>query len=97
VTTLYPERRRYVVSDQETTEAAIWTMAAGDLYAVIGDAQLNGGYVVRLYYKPLVVWIWTGAAIMVLGGLMSLSDRRLRIGAPARRLHGAPVSAAPAE
>ncbi len=97
VTTLYPERRRYVVSGQETTESAIWTRAAGDLYAVIGDPQKGGGYVVRLYYKPLVVWIWLGAAVMVLGGLMSLSDRRLRVGAPTRRLRGAPAGAAPAE
>jgi cytochrome c-type biogenesis protein CcmF len=95
VTTLVAERRRYVVGGQETTEAAIYTMASGDLYAVIGEAQPNGGHVVRLYFKPLVMWIWTGAAVMVLGGLMSLSDRRLRIGAPVRRR--APAGAAPAE
>jgi cytochrome c-type biogenesis protein CcmF len=95
VTTLTAERRRYVVGGQETTEAAIYTMASGDLYAVIGEAQPNGGHVVRLYFKPLVMWIWAGAAIMVLGGLMSLSDRRLRIGAPVRRR--APTAAAPAE
>jgi cytochrome c-type biogenesis protein CcmF len=95
VTTLVAERRRYVVGGQETTEAAIYTMASGDLYAVIGEAQPNGGHVVRLYFKPLVMWIWTGAAIMVLGGLMSLSDRRLRIGAPVRRR--GPAGAGPAE
>jgi len=95
VTTLVAERRRYVVGGQETTEAAIYTMASGDLYAVIGEAQPNGGHVVRLYFKPLVMWIWTGAAVMVLGGLMSLSDRRLRIGAPVHRR--APAGAAPAE
>jgi cytochrome c-type biogenesis protein CcmF len=95
VTTLVAERRRYVVGGQETTEAAIYTMVSGDLYAVIGEPQPNGGHVVRLYFKPLVAWIWMGSAIMVLGGLLSLSDRRLRIGAPVRRR--APTGAAPAE
>jgi cytochrome c-type biogenesis protein CcmF len=97
VARLEAERRRYLVGGQDTTEAAIHTMVSGDLYAVIGEAQKNGGYVVRLYFKPLVAWIWAGAAIMVLGGLMSLSDRRLRIGAPARRKHGVATGAAPAE
>ena len=97
VATLVAERRRYLVGGQETTEAAIRTTLAGDLYAVIGEAQAGGGHVVRLYYKPLVAWIWAGAAVMVLGGLMSLSDRRLRIGAPARRERGLAPGAAPAE
>jgi cytochrome c-type biogenesis protein CcmF len=96
VTTLIAERRRYLVGGQETTEAGIWTMASGDLYAVIGEAQDNGAYVVRLYFKPLVAWIWAGSALMVLGGLVSLSDRRLRIGAPIRRRR-VPTDAAPAE
>jgi cytochrome c-type biogenesis protein CcmF len=97
VVRLEAERRRYLVGGQDTTEAAIHTMASGDLYAVVGEAQKDGGYVVRLYFKPLVVWIWAGAAVMVLGGLMSLSDRRLRIGAPARRKCGMATGAAPAE
>jgi cytochrome c-type biogenesis protein CcmF len=97
VVRLEAERRRYLVGGQDTTEAAIHTMASGDLYAVVGEAQKDGGYVVRLYFKPLVAWIWAGAAVMVLGGLMSLSDRRLRIGAPARRKSGMATGAAPAE
>jgi cytochrome c-type biogenesis protein CcmF len=97
VTQLEAERRRYLVGGQDTTEAAIHTMVSGDLYAVIGEAQKGGGYVVRLYYKPLVVWIWAGAAVMVLGGLMSLSDRRLRVGAPARRRRSMATGAALAE
>jgi len=97
VTTLHAERRRYLVGGQETTEAGIHTMASGDLYAVIGEAQPGGGHVVRLYFKPLVVWIWAGSALMVLGGLMSLSDRRLRIGAPVRRRGRTAPGAAPAE
>jgi len=97
VTTLVAERRRYLVGGQETTEAAIYTMLSGDLYVVIGEAQAGGAYVVRLYFKPLVIWIWMGAAIMVLGGLLSLSDRRLRIGAPVGRRGQAAPGAAPAE
>ena len=85
VTTLAAERRRYLVGGQETTEAAIYTTAAGDLYAVIGESDASGGYTVRLYFKPLVLWIWIGSTLMVLGGLVSLSDRRLRVGAPTRR------------
>lgn len=50
------------------------------------DRLGNSGQTVRLYYKPLVSWIWAGASLMVLGGALSLSDRRLRIGAPLRRL-----------
>ena len=58
----------------------------------------SGGYVLRLYHNPLVPWIWLGAAAMALGGLVSLSDRRHRVGAPARRRReGAAVLAQAAE
>ena len=77
-TTLYPEKRIYDVGRQPTTEAAIRSTIWGDLYAVIGDADGQGGYVTRIYFNPLVAWMWTGAFIMVLGGGMSLSDRRYR-------------------
>jgi cytochrome c-type biogenesis protein CcmF len=77
-TTLYPEKRIYDVGRQPTTEAAISPTFWGDLYAVIGDADGNGGYVVRIYFNPLVAWMWTGALIMVLGAGVSLSDRRYR-------------------
>ena len=80
-----PERRDYPVEGQQTTEAAIRPTLAGDLYAVIGEPQGNGGYVTRLYFTPLVGWIWGGVGLMVLGGLISLSDRRHRVGAPAAR------------
>ena len=68
-----------------TTEAAIHTMVSGDLYAVIGDRKDDDAYVTRLYFNPLVVWIWTGILIMVLGAVLSLTDRRYRIGAPVKR------------
>ncbi|MFO1128184.1 MAG: heme lyase CcmF/NrfE family subunit [Rhodospirillales bacterium] len=89
VAVLTPERRSYPVERQETTEAAIVPRPLGDLYGVIGEAQHkeNGedGWVIRLYFEPLVHWIWGGILIMVSGGLVSLSDRRLRVGAPAAR------------
>ena len=68
---------------QTTTEAGIHVGWRGDLYVVLGDEQLAGGWVVRLYFNPLVRLIWLGAIVMALGGL-SLSDRRLRIGVPRR-------------
>jgi len=86
VVVLHPEKRDYPVRQMPTTEAAIHTMLSGDLYAVIGDPSGdNGGFVTRIYFNPLVAWMWAGALIMVFGGVISISDRRYRIGAPARR------------
>jgi cytochrome c-type biogenesis protein CcmF len=85
VATLAPERRRYVVQGTETTEAALYTKWYADLYAVVGQGDGNGAWTVRLYFKPLVPWLWAGALLMVFGGFVSLSDRRLRIGAPSVR------------
>jgi cytochrome c-type biogenesis protein CcmF len=82
IATLLPEKRVYPVTGMPTTEAAIETTGAADVYAVIGDVQPDGGRTVRLYYNPLAPWIWFGAALMALGGLVSLSDRRLRVGVP---------------
>ncbi len=86
IATLRPETRRYPVEGQQTTEAAIRSMFLGDLYAVIGDPTADGEtFVTRLYFNPLVPWIWAGVLIVVVGGLVSLSDRRHRVGAPQRR------------
>jgi cytochrome c-type biogenesis protein CcmF len=52
------------------------------LYLSLGDQMQNGSVAVRLYFKPHVLLIWLGAAIMFAGGALSLSDRRLRVGAP---------------
>jgi cytochrome c-type biogenesis protein CcmF len=65
------------------------------LYISLGQLSPDGAWTVRAYHHPLVVWIWGGAVIMALGGLLSLSDRRLRIGAPRRSAIA--VAAAPAE
>jgi cytochrome c-type biogenesis protein CcmF len=84
-TVMRPEKRFYPVQGTATTEAAIRTTFWGDLYAVIGDPEANGAFVTRIYFNPMVAWIWGGALLMVLGGLLSLSDRRHRVGAPSRR------------
>jgi cytochrome c-type biogenesis protein CcmF len=81
---LQPERRLYAVQRRATTEAAIRTTVFADLYATLGESDGQGGWTVRLYHNPLAPWIWLGAAAAALGGFVSLSDRRLRIGAPRR-------------
>jgi len=90
---LVAERRAYATS--QTTEAAIHVSPLGNLYVSAGD-EADGGIVVRLWDHPLIVWIWTGGFVMALGGLVSLSDRRLRLGAAARAPAPA-LSPAPAE
>jgi cytochrome c-type biogenesis protein CcmF len=80
-----PERRSYPVEGQQTTEAAIRSTIGGDLYAVIGEPQDGGAFVTRLYFNPLVGWIWGGVGLMLLGGMTSLCDRRHRVGAPAAK------------
>ena len=76
-----------------TTEAGIFTRGLSQLYVSIGD-QTPDGIVVRAWWKPLVVLIWGGALLMMAGGALSLLDRRLRVGAPAKRARSAvPVPA----
>ena len=91
VAVLHPEKRVYPVQGMPTTEAAIHNGVLRDVYLVIGDPQANGGWAVRTYIKPLANWIWGGAILMAGGGLLSLSDRRFRVAAGARR--AAPVPA----
>ena len=92
---MHPEKRIYPVQAMPTTEAAIDQRFTGDVYLVIGDPQLGGGFAVRTYIKPFADWIWTGLALMALGGMLSLSDRRYRVAAGARKR--APLAATPAE
>ena len=84
LTELAPAKRLYIAPRQPTTEAGIHAAWSGDLYAVLGDEQPGGAYAVRLYFNPLVRLIWFGAVAMFIGGGLSLSDRRLRVGAPRR-------------
>ena len=89
---LTPSKRTFDTPRQTTTEAGIHAGWRGDLYVVLGDEQVGGGWVVRLYFNPLVRLIWLGAVLMAFGGLLSLLDRRLRIGVPRRARR--PVAAA---
>ena len=84
VTTLQPSKRLYDAPPQPTTEAGIYNAWTGDLYVVLGDEQQAGGWAVRAYFHPFVRFIWIGALVMFIAGGLSLSDRRLRIGAPQR-------------
>jgi cytochrome c-type biogenesis protein CcmF len=95
--TLYPERRWYPVARSQTTNTAIATNGLGDLYLALGDPDGQGGWVLRAYYNPLVPWIWFGAILAALGGLVSLSDRRLRLRLPAARSSLAVTSAGSAD
>ncbi|KNG93148.1 heme lyase CcmF/NrfE family subunit [Pseudaestuariivita atlantica] len=92
---LFPEKRIYPVAQMPTTEAAIDSRFLRDVYVVIGDPQQNGGWTVRTWIKPLTGWIWAGSILMALGGFVSLSDRRYRVAAGARKV--ASSAAVPAE
>lgn len=82
---MHPEKRFYPVQSMPTTEAGIDNGFLRDLYVVIGDPQADGGWAVRVYIKPFANWIWGGSILMALGGVISLTDRRLRVAAGARR------------
>ena len=81
---IWSSRRFYPVRRMNTTEAGIATLGFSQLYISIGEDTSNG-MVVRIWWKPLVILIWGGGLFMMAGGTMSLLDRRLRVGAPARR------------
>ena len=78
---LVPERRIYTASGTPTTEAAIETYGFSQLYLQLGEPAAGYGQVVRLWYKPFVTLVWLGAVIMAGAGFLSLSYRRLRVGA----------------
>jgi cytochrome c-type biogenesis protein CcmF len=88
IAVMLPEKCVYDVCTMPTTEAAIRTTSLADLYAVIGDADGQGGWTVRVYHEPLVPRVWLGCLLMVAGGLTSLNNRRLRIGARHRERAG---------
>ena len=97
LTELKPERRWYPVERKPTTEAGIMTMWHGDFYAVLGDPARGGGFVTRFYYNPGVPWMWFGSILLTLSGLISLTDRRLRVSANSASPRPSKPSLQPAE
>lgn len=79
---LEPSKRSFGARNSSTSEAALLTRGFSQLYLSLGDVNEDGSVAVRLYFKPLVLLIWLGSLVMALGGALSLSDRRLRVGAP---------------
>jgi cytochrome c-type biogenesis protein CcmF len=77
-----PARRTFSSRNSSTTEAALMARGLSQLYVSLGDVNPDGSVVVRIYHKPMVLMIWLGALVMFAGGALSLSDRRLRVGAP---------------
>jgi cytochrome c-type biogenesis protein CcmF len=88
VKVMHPQRRFFPLQRQTTSETAIRTDFLSDLYVALGESDKQGDWTVRVYWKPLVPWIWIGCVIMAFGGMVSLSDRRWRVGAAARRTRG---------
>ena len=79
VTILKPENRFYPITKNFTSEVAIHTNFYRDLYIVLGEGNLNDGWTIKIYYNPLVIWIWIGASVIVLGGLVSLKNNGKKI------------------
>jgi cytochrome c-type biogenesis protein CcmF len=92
-----PSKRTFPSRNTGTTESALMTRGFGQLYLSLGDPNPDGSVAIRLYNKPLVLLIWLGAVVMVIGGGLSLSDRRLRVGAPKPAKGKARAAMQPAE
>jgi cytochrome c-type biogenesis protein CcmF len=90
-------KRVFTANRTATTEAGILTLGPSQLYVSVGDASKDGGMVVRIWWKPFILCIWMGALVMAIGGFVSLSDRRLRVGAPSRKVKQARPALEPAE
>jgi cytochrome c-type biogenesis protein CcmF len=90
------ERRFYPVQGSQTTQTSIRTNLISNLYMALGEQNAQGQWTVRLYYHPLAPWIWIGGFTMALGGFLSLSDRRFRIGV-AQKNRAMPVGVVAAE
>jgi len=87
--TMHPEKRIYNATRMSMTEAAIETGFTRDLYVSLGEPLENGAWAVRVYHKPFVDWIWGGAVLMALGGLLAVSDRRYRLAQRTRNTEAA--------
>jgi cytochrome c-type biogenesis protein CcmF len=81
--TLQPEKRIYRIQQNPMTEAAVDSNPLRDLYISMGEQLPSGEWIVRVQYKPFIVWIWGGCLMMMAGGVLALSDRRYRVKQPA--------------
>jgi len=100
IAVMRPEKRFYLSQAQPMTEAAIDAGLTRDVYVALGEPLGGGAWAVRLHYRPFVRWIWLGGALMALGGLLAVSDRRYRVALPGRAARPAPAgtgAAAPGE
>lgn len=79
IETLFTEKRFYHVRRQVMTQTGLQVGLFRDLYVALGDELGDGSYAFRIHYKPFVRWIWGGAVIMAIGGLLSMTDRRYRL------------------
>ena len=95
--TVEPAKRSFPARQTTVTEAGIVTLGFGQIYISLGDQHADGSIDARMFWKPLVTTIWIGAVVMAFGGIVSLSDRRLRIGFARRaaRVRAAANCAAP--
>ena len=97
VQTIEPSKRNFTTRDSTVAQAGIATLNLGQVYVSLGDTHPDGSIDARLFWKPLVTLIWIGAIVMALGGALSLSDRRLRIGLARRAAAAQPFYPSPAE
>jgi cytochrome c-type biogenesis protein CcmF len=82
VTFLNAERRFYTLQQRETAQTGIRTNLLSNIYVALGEPNDQGKWTARLYYHPFAPWLWLGGLAMAMGGFLSLSDRRLRVGVP---------------
>lgn len=97
ITILESAKRLYSTPVQATTEAGIYPFWSGDLYVTLGDQAKSGGaWTLRIFFNPLAPLIWLGCVIMFIGGCISLTDRRYRVGAPRKKPAKPPAKGVPA-
>ena len=92
VSDMYPEKRVYRVQRNPMTEAAIDSRIQGDLYVQMGEVIEGDKWLVRIWVKPFVAWIWVGCLLMGLGGIWAVTDRRYRVRATSSSLDRTPAS-----
>ncbi|MBE9567986.1 MAG: heme lyase CcmF/NrfE family subunit [Proteobacteria bacterium] len=93
---LFPQKRTYTGKSNPMTDASIDKTLFRDLYAALGEELEGGAWSMRVYYKPMIRWIWLGCIFMTIGGVLAVSDRRYRQTATAKLRKDAPETPAAA-